>query len=84
MNRTCTFTVSGRGRFPYDMLRYDQCCPIFPNDASNIGRTDTGIDSQRDIQFNSTKNYPTVARWESFGWNVSNIEIYNSQGKHIS
>lgn len=73
-NQTCSFTVSGVGRFPFDMLRYDQCAPIFPDDARNIGSTGTGPGSRRDIRLNSTKTYPTTGRWESFGWNVTEIE----------
>lgn len=31
-----TFQVSGRGAFPMDMLRYDRCCPVRPDDVDKI------------------------------------------------
>ena len=31
-----TFTVEGHGYFPMDMLRYDSCCPVRPDDVDKI------------------------------------------------
>ena len=71
-----TFTVSGRGVFPVDMLRYDQCCPVFPGDAAYILTT-----FKREVRLNSDK-YPTTDRWASFGWYVdlSTIEEHRKTG----
>jgi hypothetical protein len=67
------FRVSGTGRFPFDMLRYDSCVP--KEGITNLG------DPPRDewmeprevtlIRYTHIKtNGPTVERWLSFGWAV--------------
>jgi hypothetical protein len=63
------FTVVGRGEFPYDMLRYDSCCPDRSEDASAM-RDGVG---QRQVQLRRyavNSGGPTVERWQSFGWSV--------------
>ena len=77
MKNTCSFTVRGRGIFPVDMLRYDQCAPVFPQDASNLLLSDS--DDFRDIQLNCYKRVPTFARWSSFGWVIisETVEYYD-------
>ncbi len=72
-----TFIVSGKGVFPYDMLRYDHCWS---------GTQDSVIIMCRDSDFNFLRHVnisryvhtktemPTIGRWASFGWTVSNVE----------
>ena len=63
------FRVEGKESFPMDMLRYDSC---FPNSPHDVDMMRIDID-ERIIELVS--NYPpTKARWESFGWNVIQIE----------
>ena len=66
MKRNITFTVEGRSHFPVDMLRYDSCWPASTDDALNMLET-----NQRKVRLVSGEK-PTPARWESFGWFVTN------------
>lgn len=65
------YYVSGYTHFPMDMLRYDQCWPVSPDDASNIG----GHAYNRSIKMRSYSE-PTVDRWKSFLWSVGTEKIY--------
>ena len=79
------FVVEGTGRFPVDMLRYDNCFPSSGNDAEHLrklisGEYDgkTGIGSSEPYgvcltKFAASKAQatPTDARWRSFGWTVT-------------
>jgi hypothetical protein len=74
-NKLYTFTVEGNGKFPFDMLRYDQCWPTHGGAASNLNplRDKDGSDMtiRRQITLTSIRaSAPTIARWESFGWKV--------------
>lgn len=57
------FTVRGRGAFPIDMLRYDQCKPADPDLILKV-RYDQSVE----IQMVSLDGRVTVDRWRSFGW----------------
>lgn len=64
--------VQGRGEFPYDMLRYDACCPDKESDTSRMGRPDE-VESFRHVTLRrySVSGMPvTERRWRSFGWDV--------------
>lgn len=63
-----TYTVTGTGEFPVDMLRYDQAFPNTGDDARMISATRC-IDSVG-ITLRSIKP-PTVDRWKSFGWAIT-------------
>ena len=67
-----TFTVVGRGKFPMDMLRYDECYPRTGADAENIAPVDRPV--AREVVLNTVQDrkhwQPTVGRWQSFGWSV--------------
>lgn len=62
------FTVEGRGAFPYDMLRYDQCWPKYERET-------IALDRQTDLRtitlVTDAPTTPTHGRWESFGWRVT-------------
>lgn len=83
--QTVTFTVTGPGMFPIDMLRYDECHPATEQDAAKIMArftrymsADCTVPDKSPIKL--TRNViamarartwtPTVARWQSFGWTV--------------
>ena len=74
-------TVTGKGDFPLDMLRYSQCCPVNVEDVANMERPRVGADSDeelayfkvpRTVRVNLHDNYAVaancVARFASFGW----------------
>lgn len=70
------FTVDGRGQFPVDMLRYDQCHPIGPDDAANI--QDGCRDHSRRVtlgRWAASTWVPTADRWASFCWVSANHEV---------
>jgi hypothetical protein len=61
------FMVKGRGEFPVDMLRRDQCYPYRTEDAHAIlGDATT---KEREGVFVSPRP-PNIDRWASFGWQV--------------
>lgn len=69
------FEVSGRGKFPTDMLRYDRCAP---HDHSGVSALDANADEKwtgRFVQYTPGKfNKITVERWRSFWCYVHLIE----------
>ena len=81
MKSIITFTVSGNGDFPLDMLRYDSCFPLTTDDASNISRprderlSDTHRSVRLSIPAECNRNYPSEGRWSSFGWVVTDVEF---------
>ena len=66
-----TFTVSGKGTFPLDMLRYDQCWPKTPKDADEIKTEGEAHRTARTITLQTWKDEPTTSRWSSYGWEVA-------------
>jgi hypothetical protein len=77
MAKTYEFDVSGQGRFPIDMLRYDRCSPASEADSSIVERT-FDLRAARvagQAQGNQMVRLvgphpPTEGRWQSFGWRV--------------
>jgi hypothetical protein len=68
------YYVTGRGYFPFDMLRYDACWPASGEDAARIEWEfakpgDKVRRDQRSVRLRSYRE-PTVDRWTSFGWSV--------------
>lgn len=67
----------GSGQFPLDMLRYDCCFPASQNDVATISKTLHRPGNElHTVTLRYVREYkpngPTDARWESFGWHVSN------------
>lgn len=68
------YLVVGRGEFPVDMLRYDEC--DFTNEAERVAALGTMVPSthtpgRRQIAMvSATGRRPTIGRWASFGWTV--------------
>lgn len=73
MSSATYFKVRGKGQFPLDMLRYDECYPVTPVDVEYIEsrkRVD-GKTVAREVSLATHKRFaPTEGRWESFGWTV--------------
>ena len=74
-------TVTGRGHFPVDMLRYDACWPSDDHAVEVITFAgDNSLDEPDQfytcdltrVSTNPNDN-PTSARWASFGWSVSRV-----------
>lgn len=71
-------TVTGRGRFPLDMLRYDSCFPASESDAYKIEATYEEYSKwsiriakpTRNLVVVGGKDDFTIARWESFGCKI--------------
>lgn len=68
-------TVEGKGAFPIDMLRYDDCTPAREIDAGKISRSVDLVAWKDPVQVNLHRfsvdgKRATAARWESFGWTV--------------
>ena len=73
MNYTTTYIVSGTGRFPIDMLRYDQSFPYSEYDSGVILKSlECGGDWKVTLGRHCfTKSWgPGIARWTSFGCSV--------------
>tara|TARA_R110002020_G_scaffold32996_3_gene101034 strand:+ start:614 stop:937 length:324 start_codon:yes stop_codon:yes gene_type:complete len=67
------FVVEGSGRFPIDMLRYNQAWPATVQAGIDITTTEPHNDlGNRTVRLNATQQ-PTIGRWASFGWQVISI-----------
>lgn len=69
-NRRRLFVVEGSGRFPYDMLRYDQCWPRDQTASSMLTNESEGAHRRRVVLVSDWVEAPTIKRWESFLWRV--------------
>lgn len=63
------FTVTGRGQFAVDMLRYDQCWPATESDSSRLDDGPRPSRETRTVVMRGMRR-PTIDRWKSFGWAV--------------
>ena len=61
------FTVRGRGRFPTDMLRYDECFPASEADSARLDDRGPRFVELK-ARTGSPRFEPTYARWASFNW----------------
>ena len=81
MKKHFEITVTGKGDFPLDMLRYSQCCPVNVQDVAGMERPRTDasdaekLDYRREprtVRVNLVNNYSVanncVLRFASFGW----------------
>ena len=62
------YDVQGIGEFPTDMLRYDQATIISQED-----RLASNVRGYKTVYTLEGKTAPTVGRWNSFLWSVSNV-----------
>ena len=66
------FTVQGSGEFPFDMLRFDRCFPTSPAASLAMGYFPDGRGrTMREVELCTDECSITPARWESFGWRVT-------------
>lgn len=63
--RPITFQVTGKGVFPFDMLRYDGCYPMDTGSAQLLPET-----VLRTIKLVAPDGHCTEGRWNSFLWSV--------------
>lgn len=73
------FKVAGRGHFPVDMLRYDECFPFNGQAVTAIEHfvryPSAGAgEPSREVELVTMSRQPTDARWLSFGWSVLRTE----------
>ena len=76
------FTTTGTGDFPFDMLRYDRCCPVDDDSARKLSDANCYSSAVLVVEhysirlrtYQQVKGGPTIGRWESFGWDVSCVE----------
>jgi hypothetical protein len=63
--------VEGSGEFPYDMLRYDSCCPDTETDTHRMERQEQE-ELRRVVlrRFSVSGQLATEARWRSHVWRV--------------
>ena len=69
------FTVEGRGEFPCNLLRTDQCWPAGAEDAARLGAHFVTADPEgvrtRSVTLETAAKYsPNRQRWSSLGWRV--------------
>lgn len=69
-----TFKAAGGGEFPVDMLRYDRCYPRASEDAGRLCLGNLDRKEKRTVELVSDQT-PTAARWSSFGWTVSDVQL---------
>ena len=74
------FNVSGRGAFPYDMLRYDRCWPAQEVESSKLGSWPRSASQEPLViklkrYVTSKSQQPTFGRWSSFGWIVDQNSV---------
>jgi hypothetical protein len=65
--------------FPLDMLRYDSCFPKTQMDVATIEQNPMTHTEKVHIELERYvvgKDLPTSGRWQSFGWNVLNVETF--------
>lgn len=86
------FEVTGRGPFPFDMLRHDCCWPASGLDVkvmtsrtfepTCVGTVVREMESRRSVTLQLADygwgdlSGPTAARWASFGWTCEIIAAY--------
>lgn len=74
-----TYTVTGMGVFPYDMLRYDRAWPADETTTIYIEqRRRPNLAPDHNAEPRSVRlkglSEPTEGRWESFGWTVTDFK----------
>jgi hypothetical protein len=75
---TWTYKVTGSGTFPDDMLRYDRCWIDAADDLLALREELQDTEPaphflpRRTVTVIGQKE-PTVGRWQSFGWTVSDV-----------
>lgn len=82
----CRFVVEGRGSFPLDMLRRDECFPASTADAVRLDQTlPSGPRRKVTLVHRCARRWwePTAGRWESFGWKVVEVNQHVGEDKPL-
>lgn len=77
--KVTSFIVEGKGKFPFDMLRYDLCFPCDGTSSHNVAIDTPDARSVKLISMSG--NGITPDRWASFGWGVIpwTTKVYDEQ-----
>ena len=67
--------VTGRGKFPIDMLRYDQCFPLYMSDREIIEHPIDELQIVALGHWGPSSWKPTASRWKSYHWTVTHHEV---------
>lgn len=69
------YFVTGRGDFPFDMLRHDAAWPASSEDAAKLDLS--FLAEKRALRSIRMRSYrmPTIDRWSSFGWSVGTEKL---------
>lgn len=75
--RLYSYFVTGRGIFPFDMMRYDRCWPATGEDAAKLEWEHINAERGRSLRSIRILSYkePTVDRWSSFTWSVGTEKL---------
>jgi len=68
------YYATGRGSFPFDMLRLDAAWPADSGSAAKIDDWPPEPKKLRSVRLRSYRE-PTIARWDSFGWSVGTEKL---------
>ena len=83
---THSFTVTGRGPFPLDMLRRERCFPSSELDAM-YAQHENPDSSPRTVKLERPEGgrwwRPNFGRWESFGWRVLEQGYTDDNGRPV-
>lgn len=66
------YFARGRGGFPIDMLRHDQCWPC---DSTSVSKIEGDVMEERSVRLASNID-PIRDRWLSFGWSINERNIW--------
>ena len=77
--RTSYMVIKGKGDFPIDMLRYDDCFPATESDSYAIAKTfdsygEWEICVKKQVRTYSKVRDWTNGRWASFGCSMESIQ----------
>jgi hypothetical protein len=72
------YFVTGKGEFPWDMLRYDSAWPATGADAAKMALGfHNPSEAYKGMRSTRLRSYrpPTIDRWSSFGWSVGTNDL---------
>jgi hypothetical protein len=68
------FYATGRGTFPFDMLRHDCCWPA-DSESAYLIVGDRGPNRNDYSVLIRSYREPTIDRWSSFGWSIGTVKL---------
>ena len=73
--------VEGKGVFPFDMLRYDKCYPVFESEATMMRHDSFPYDRKSQVTLKTKNDSVTPRRWQSFLWNIVQLYPLDKDGR---